>query len=478
MDLTERTEGVYKNLMEIGWFKRLLKWRGLQFTLQFAGLLFFLAIAYAGLFGTPVGRDNLASTFTWLIWWTLIPVTMLVAGRSWCLVCPWIAPGEWLQRLAFWRKGKRTLSLNLKVPKFLRNFGLMLTLFLVLHWADSTFHLAFRPETTVYLALGLFAFAIVISLVFEKRSFCKYFCPIGAVIAPYSFVAPIELRNRDPEVCQKCKTRDCINGNEKGYGCPMMIFPYSTDRNTHCVLCTECAKTCPNDNIAVNIRRPFQDTFAKGWGFLRTRDVSLSLSIIVIVLLGVIPFHNLEMTPLFSGIQASLVQSLGIPQTIVRTVLLLMMGLASVGVFGAFSWLARRSGGDTEYGYQRLLSWLAVTFIPLGMSLHLAHNYFHIFQEGAVIIANLSDPLGLGWNLFGTAGASVVILSSNLIRIAQFVTVGLGLLSTGYCLYRLTSNMYEDKRKAFRVRMPMLGLLVGMSGFYIWVLTIPMALRF
>ena len=78
-----KKEGVYKDLMEYGWFKRLVRWRGLQFTFMFILLSGFGVIAYAGLFGTPVGGDNIGSTVTWLIWWTLIPVTMLVAARVW-----------------------------------------------------------------------------------------------------------------------------------------------------------------------------------------------------------------------------------------------------------------------------------------------------------------------------------------------------------------------------------------------------------
>lgn len=471
-------EGVYKDLMEVSWFKRLVKWRGLQFTLQFIGLAIFGGIVYSGLFGTPIGGDNLGSTFTWLIWWTLIPVTMLVAAKVWCLVCPWIAPGEWLQRLAFWWKGKQTLSLNLKVPRFMRNFWLMLVLFLILHWADANFHLAFHPETTVYLALGLFALAVVVSLVFEKRSFCRYFCPIGAIISAYSLVAPIELRNKDPEVCRRCRTRDCIKGNEKGYGCPQMIYPYAIDRNTHCVLCTECTKTCPHDNIAINIRKPFHDIFKKGLGFLRTRDITLSLSVIVIVLLGIIPFHNLEMTPAYMSFEENLVAGLGISQLVVRTTAFLMMGAIFVAIFLGFSSLAKRRVGHSQYSSKHIFMWFALAFIPLAISLHLAHNYFHLLEEGAVIIPNLSDPFGFGWNLFGTAGANVTILPSNVITILQFVTVGLGLLASGYLLYRLPLNMFEERTQAFRAALPMVVLLIALAAFYMWVLTIPMAMRF
>ncbi|KKK82949.1 hypothetical protein LCGC14_2798300, partial [marine sediment metagenome] len=192
-----------------------------------------------------------------------------------------------------------------------------------------------RPETTVYLALGMFAMAVVISLVFEKRSFCRYFCPIGAIIAPYSLVAPIELRSKNPDVCRQCKTRDCVKGNEKGYACPQMIYPYAIDRNTHCLMCTECAKTCPNDNIAINIRRPFLDIFKEGLGFLRTPDITLSLSVIIIILLGVIPFHNLEMTATYTLLEAGMANGLGIPQMVLRTTAFLMMGVILVAAFWA-----------------------------------------------------------------------------------------------------------------------------------------------
>jgi len=477
MAVTKRA-GVYKDLMEIGWFKRLMKWRGLQFTLQAIGLAFFGVIIYAGLFGTPKGINNIGSTITWLIWWALIPVTMLVAARGWCLACPWIAPANWLQRLAFWRKGKRTLSLNLKVPKFMRNFGLMLVLFLILHWANSNFDLAERPETTVYLALGLFSLAIVVSLVFEKNSFCRYVCPVGAIIAPYSLSAPIELRNKDAEVCRNCKTRDCVKGNERGYACPMMIFPYAIDRNTHCILCTECVKTCPNDNISINIRRPFLDIFKEGLGFLRTRDVSLSLSVISVVLLGAIPFHNLEMTSVYGSLSASLTGGLGVNETVLQTVLFLMTGVIAVFIFLGCSWLARRGGGDSQYGTKRIFIWFALAFIPLAISSHVAHNYFHLLEEGAIIIPNLSDPFGFGWNLFGTAGASVTLLSPTIINNLQFLTIGFVFLASGYAMYRLSLNMFSRQGQAFRIMSPMLILLTGIASFYIWVLSIPMNTRF
>lgn len=471
-------EGIYKDLMEIGWFKRVVKWRGLQFTLMATMLFFFTIILLTGLLGTPIGGSNMGSTFTWLLWWPLIPVTMLLGAKIWCLMCPWIAPAEWLQRMSLWWKGKRTLSLNLKVPKFMRNFWLMLVLFLTLHWADATFHLAARPESTLYLALTLFTLAILVSLVFEKRSFCRYFCPVGAIISPYAMVAPIELRNRDPEICHACKTRDCVNGNEKGYGCPMMTHPYATDRNTYCLMCTECIKTCPNDNIAINIRKPFLDIYKEGVGFLKTKDVSQSLSFIIVFLLGIVPFHNLEMTPYYMDFEMNIAMGLGVSQTVIRTIAMISIGLLPVGIYLVFLLISKKMIGNSQYSLRSMFTWFAMPFIPIAIALHVGHNYFHLLEEGTAVIPVLSDPFGFGWDLFRTAGANVTIVPGNTVSILQLSTVGFGVLASAYLLYRLPKNMFADGRQALRATVPMVLLLVGLASFYFWVLTIPMATRF
>jgi ferredoxin len=393
-------------------------------------------------------------------------------------MCPWIAPGEWLQRLAFWHKGKRSFTLNKKVPKFLQNFWLITLLFLILTWMDFTYELANQPETTVYIALGLVLLAVVVSLIFEKRSFCKYFCPVGGVIAAYSQVAPVELRNKDPQVCRTCQSRGCFKGNDKGYACPMMIHTYGIDRNTHCVLCMECVKTCPNDNISINLRKPFQDIFKKGLGFLRTRDITFDLSAIVVILLGIIPFENTIMTPAYLSLEEKLGDSLGIAPLTLRTIIFVLSALVALGIFWGLSWLTRRIARDTVYGTKRIFVWFALSFIPLAISMHLAHNFFHMFVEGAAVIPALSDPFGFGWNLFGTAGGSFTVLSPDLVPTFQVLAVSLGLVASVYCLYRLAMNMFESRRQALRALSPMAVFLLALGAFYLWLLTIPMAMRF
>jgi polyferredoxin len=107
----------------------------------------------------------------------------------------------------------------------------------------------------------LFA-AVGLSTVFERRAFCRYLCPVGGFIGIYSQTAPIELRIKDKQICAACVGKPCYKGSSAGYGCPWDVFPGGLTKNTYCGLCMECIRTCPHDNIAVNLR-PFSADLVK-----------------------------------------------------------------------------------------------------------------------------------------------------------------------------------------------------------------------
>ena len=67
--------------------------------------------------------------------------------------------------------------------------------------------------------------AIGASLVFERRAFCRYLCPVGGFIGLYSQSAPLELRVVDASVCASHTEKTCYTGSSQGYGCPWQVFP-------------------------------------------------------------------------------------------------------------------------------------------------------------------------------------------------------------------------------------------------------------
>ena len=110
--------------------------------------------------------------------------------------------------------------LNLRWPKALRNIWLQNISFLLLALFSSVL-LTTPRVTSIVLAAMLFA-AVGLSMVFERRAFCRYLCPVGGFIGLYSRAAPVELRIKDKRVCVTCEGKPCYNGSPAGSGCPRM----------------------------------------------------------------------------------------------------------------------------------------------------------------------------------------------------------------------------------------------------------------
>src|SRR5215213_5418555 len=242
--------------------KRALKSRYPQLAVLVVMLIGYIFAILAGLVGTPVGSHNFSIVFVWIAWWAiLILVAVPFFGRGWCAVCPIPLPGEWLQRGAVLAPpDKKPKWLNLRVPKMFRNIWMQNISFLLLALFSSV--LLTTPNVTGIVLAGMLFAAIGLSMVFERRSFCRYLCPVGGFIGIYSQMAPLELRIKDKQVCVTCEGKPCYNGSAAGYGCPWEVFPGGLTKNTYCGLCMECIRTCPHDNIAVNLR-PFSADLAK-----------------------------------------------------------------------------------------------------------------------------------------------------------------------------------------------------------------------
>ncbi|HID85868.1 MAG TPA: 4Fe-4S binding protein, partial [Anaerolineae bacterium] len=227
-------------LTRIPFLKRLLQWRGFQPVLMLVTLFGFVLAVLTGLFGTPVGSRNFAIIFVWIVWWALLKIVLVpLTGRLWCTMCPIPAPGEWLQRRGILvRRGGKPLSLARKWPRkldnvWLQNVGLLaVTIFSPV--------ILTAPSVTGFVLLAFIVMAVVLSLVFERRVFCRYLCPVGGFIGLYSLVAPLELRVKDPGVCRQHREKECYLGSAEGYGCPWMVRPWRLRRNATCGLCTEC----------------------------------------------------------------------------------------------------------------------------------------------------------------------------------------------------------------------------------------------
>jgi len=429
------------NLIKNQFIYRLLKSRFFIFLLKLPFVLAFIFIIFSGLFGSVY--RNAATLTVGVIWLAFISLTAILAGKIWCLVCPWNTLAEWIQGIF------RIPRSEVRIPKLFRNLWLAVFLFLLIIWLEYTISLTDDARLVAYLALGIFGITFISALVFSRKSFCRYGCPVGAICGLYGLFAPLELRSADKEACRKCQTKDCVKGNQCGEPCPVFEYPGTMDDNLNCILCTECVRTCPNDNIALNIRKPTAD-------LLKFRLLSFSEIFMIVTMLALSIFGaiNISMVHLQIIDWASI--KLLLPETV--TLLLLMLSLTAgiLLIIYAIAMVCKVRASTIAY-----------TLLPIALFNHMANTVKLFSIRAEEIIPLISDPLGFSWNLFGTAGhlpkplfmpATLTIITVPLMLI--------GLLYSIYLAYRLVRMQSKSKAALVLLLVPM-ALLVWFNWWLI-----------
>jgi hypothetical protein len=294
-----------------------------------------------------------------------------------------------------------------------RNIWMQNVSFLLLALFSSV--LLTTPNITgIVLAAMLFA-AIGLSTVFERRAFCRYLCPVGGFIGLYSQTAPIELRIKDKQVCVQCEGKPCYNGSSAGYGCPWDVFPGGLSKNTYCGLCMECIRTCPHDNIAINLRAFSADLTKPSTRMDEAFKAFIMLGSAMIyagVLLG--PWGTFKDAAYNVGTSAWFIYAI----IFLAIIFGVLPGLFTLGI------LKMKSRFPVKHRFASL----ATALIPLGLMFWVAFSLSFVLTNASYIIAALSDPLGLGWNLFGTANAVWQPMLTSILAPAQTLALVGGLI--------------------------------------------------
>jgi len=207
-------------------------------------------------FAKVLRNTNLSNLLVWSYWWPVIIVIAILIGRVWCTVCPMELVSTFATRI----------GLRRKVPGFFKS-GWVITIFftLILLVGIHTLSIHRLPHRMVIYMLMLLGVALVCGLVFEKRAFCSYVCPVGHLLGLYAMISPFEWRADDMSICRACKTRDCSTKKNYyrlvGHSCTSNISPPTIKDNRDCLLCTQCLKVCPHKNIRFSTRKPYADFF-------------------------------------------------------------------------------------------------------------------------------------------------------------------------------------------------------------------------
>ena len=242
------------------WMRSPWLWNTLLFGL--VSWLFVLVNLWLWL-GPQDRAHNGALNLFWAWWWPLILLGFPLVGRLWCSFCPFMVWGEISQRLARslgWEPGRwpRGDSDHWASPLLAAGFALILI------W-EEVWNLQNTAWLSSCLLLVITAGAVIGSLRFEKRFWCRYLCPVGGINGLFAKLSVVELRAQVGTCSGSYSSYACFKGGAadgeglETAGCPLGTHPAHLHDNRNCVLCLTCAQACPHRSVQLALRPPAAD---------------------------------------------------------------------------------------------------------------------------------------------------------------------------------------------------------------------------
>ena len=225
-----------------------------------AGTRVAIGIAFASIAGVcliaPDSRaGRVANVMAWGLWWPGLIILSVLLGRVWCAVCPLSSGAEVIQQ----RSGRGLPPMSwLKdawpVPALIGFGGII--------WIEHVTDMSAHPRATAVLLLSLAVIAAAVGWLYQRHTWCRWLCPLGAMSAAFSTVSALRVRARR-EVCQaSCTKNECYKGSEQAKGCPMFNHVLFLNSGEHCKLCLECIRACPVQSPRLLLQLPLRDV----WG--------------------------------------------------------------------------------------------------------------------------------------------------------------------------------------------------------------------
>lgn len=463
------------DILRAGFLKRLVKLHVLQFIFVFLVTAAVILATITMIYGVRHPGFNFGLVITWVVWWGLLIALFALVGRGWCFMCPFGAAIDWVQRLSLWWKTRWGLGLNLKYPRRLQNLWLATALFIGFIFLDAGYGISNNPALTAGLVIVLVLWALWIGLFFERRTFCRYQCPLTLFIGISSMFAPFSIRRKDAEVCRACQTKDCFRGNDKYYGCPTMEFQGAgMDSNRDCILCTECIKACPKDNVTMNLRGWGYDLWARKTGRLDESFGAVVLTAIVTVVSLVLV---LFLPTLFIWLRPVLPAG-SPPNDWPRLISIAMIYLGGIALalllMYGFAWLSKVFSGDNNKKTREFFAHFGYAVVPIGVMKFLSDIIDHIFRTwGALNDVTMALARDFPFNRLMLDHVTVKqLMSAEQTYLLQVAMVGAGFVVSLYVAYKLANKLFpENAGAAFRSFLPVGAFVFILTMTSIWALS-------
>ena len=375
-------------------------------------------VIVAGLFGPESPTQNFATVFVWVIWWVGFALFTALVVDLWGAGNPFRTVVDGTLRLTGLGRRER---LQPTATGWLAVAGL-----LIIAWLELVSDWAEDPRALVLIVAIYTATVLAGAALAGPRSWFETADPLTRLFALLGHVAPVAAR--------------------------------------------------PG---GVRLRLP-----ASG---LVGMPASAAGAVFITCLIAIVLFDGLSETPFWAGILDWITRSQALRPgllelrdagvdilKLIRTIGLLSMALvAGLLYLGLTLAMWRAVRGTQPPG--RIFTGFAASLLPIAVAYHLAHYASYLALAGQLMQPILSDPLGQGWDLFGTANHRIdlgVIDAGQVWWIAAVALV-MGHALSVFVAHAEALRLFPDRRQAIRSQLPMMGFMVGLTSLSLWILAQP-----
>jgi transcriptional regulator with AAA-type ATPase domain/NAD-dependent dihydropyrimidine dehydrogenase PreA subunit len=405
------------NLLQFAKIKAFFKSRLYPLGLQIITSSVFSLIFIMAFLGSRSPDSNVTVLLVWAMWWPMLTVSWFVGARIWCSVCPMGAVNDLLNRV-----GKK----KFKVPAFIRDHGIYLSAIGlgVIIWAEAASKMPYSPMATGLLLLSIAFFAILSGILYERRLWCKYLCPLGRLAGIFAGCSIIEWRSNSSICNSTCKNNSCYKGDETTRGCPLYQGPFALSSNQECILCGNCIKTCPNDSPALNLRMPGHEL----WAAIKPEKVT---TIFVPVILGTQLFRGIEHTSFVQALEANTHST-----WLLYALLLLLCITVSYGFIQA---AGNISFAKLKNGAVKKAELFTHAIIPLAFAFEFVYQLKPLLTRLGTFFPVLGRQFGMNLDFFNVAATPGVV------KFWQVVFL-LGGMALSYLFLQILRRRHQEKK--------------------------------
>ena len=394
----------------------------------------FLLVLVAGIFGAQDTVKNIAPTFVWIIWWVGLAYVVALVGNIWPTINPWSIVFAGLERI-FRRFGPRTqFGLGLAYPPWLGVWPAV-ALFALFAWFELISESARVPNTLVTAILfysgltwlGMAAFGRNVWLA-QGEAFSLAFGVLGRF-------API--------------------------GGPGQDSPDGRPRHWYL--------------------RPYAGAL------VATKPSHLSMTVFVLLMLSTVTFDGFKETPLWGDLLKWIAlvpafhpllrkfHDLGFDfHMVLETIVLALFPLLFLLVYLGFSWLTKWASSGAR-PVTEIAGLFVFSLVPIAIAYHLAHYFSYLLLAGQLVIPLASDPFGIGWNVFGTAGygINISIIGAKFVWYTAVIAIVAGHVFAVGVAHFIALRIFDSASAALRSQYPLLVLMVAYTMLSLWILSQP-----